>query len=203
MARDRQGPRHRKAMGLDVSTERSQNRGLCSVVVCACSEEGTSRQRARQKKKEHTSNTPQRHRRARSTKRAGSGGTGRSKKCRRGTAGGEKKNHSSAEQYQQRQVTTWGKGKGHGGRGGQEEGPTTGPDGKTLRKQKGAGRGRKVLGSRTGPGKAADLVGPRQRVAGSPKKKKRDAGKRGRDRKGHVTRTTRRPQGTRTAWEAA
>ena len=67
--------------------------------------------------------------------------------------------------------TTWGKGKGNGGRGGQEEGPTTGPEGNTPRKWKGAGRGRRVLGSRIGPGKAADPVGPRQRIAGGPEKK--------------------------------
>ena len=65
-----------------------------------------------------------------------------------------------------------------------------------------------MLSSRTGPGKAAHLVGPRRRVAGGPKKEKkqkqkRDAGYRGRDRKGPVTRTTRRPEGTRTAWGAA
>ena len=30
-----------------------------------------------------------------------------------------------------------------------------------------------MLGTRTGPGKAADPVGPRQRVAGGPKRKKK------------------------------
>ena len=38
-------------MGLDVSTERSRDRWLCSVVVRACREEGTTRQKARRKKK--------------------------------------------------------------------------------------------------------------------------------------------------------
>ena len=68
-------------------------------------------------------------------------------------------------------MTTWGKGKGTGGRGGQEEGPTTGPEGNTPRKRKGAGRERPVLGSRAGPWKAADPVGPRQGVAGGLEKK--------------------------------
>ena len=36
-------------------------------------------------------------------------------------------------------VTSWGKGKGPGGRGGKEQGPTTGPDGK---KNHASGRGR-------------------------------------------------------------
>ena len=175
MAGDRQGPRHRKAMGLDVSTERSRDRWLCSVVVHACREEGTKRQKAQRKK--NTNETPQCHRRACGTKQAGGRGTGRGKKGRRGTAGGAKKNHSNEEQYQHRWVTSWGKGKGNGGRGGQEEGPTTGPEGNTPRKRKGAGRGRRVLGSRTGPGKAADPVGPRQRVAGGPQKKNRMQGK--------------------------
>ena len=83
----------------------------------------------------------------------------------------KKKNHSSEEQYQQRRVTTWGKGKGNGGRGGQEEGPTTGPEGNTPRNRKEAGRGRPVLGTRTRLEKEADPVNPRQRVAGGPKKK--------------------------------
>ena len=83
----------------------------------------------------------------------------------------KKKNSSSEEEYQQRRETTWGKGKGNGGRGGQEEEPTTGPERNTPRKRKGVRRGRPVLGSRTVLGKAADPVGPRQRVAGGPKKK--------------------------------
>ena len=49
MAGDRQGPSHREAMGLDVSTERSRDRWLCSVDVRACREEGTSRQKVRRK----------------------------------------------------------------------------------------------------------------------------------------------------------
>ena len=47
MGRDRHGPRYRKGMRLDVSTERSGDRLLCSVVVRACRVEGTSRQKAR------------------------------------------------------------------------------------------------------------------------------------------------------------
>ena len=43
-------------MGLDVSTERSRDRLLCSVVVRACREEGTLRQKARRKKKKHDQN---------------------------------------------------------------------------------------------------------------------------------------------------
>ena len=51
MARDRQGPRHRMAMGVDESTERSRDRWRCSVVVRACREEGTTRKKARRTKK--------------------------------------------------------------------------------------------------------------------------------------------------------
>ena len=175
------------------------------MLLCVHAARREPRVREHGGKKTTTSNTPQRHRRASSTKRAGSGGTGRSKIGRQGTAAGAKKIGSTEEQYQQRRVTTRGNGKGHRGRGGQEEGPTRGPDGESPRKQKGAGRGRTVLGSRNGPRKAADLVGPRQRVAEGPKKKKKNRMQRkgGRDRKGQVTRSTRRPQGTRRAWEAA
>ena len=51
MAGDRQGPRHRMAMGLDESTERNRDRWRCSVVVRACREEGTKQKKARRKKK--------------------------------------------------------------------------------------------------------------------------------------------------------
>ena len=51
MAGDRQGPRHRMAVGLDESTERNRDRWRCSVVVRACREEGTTRKKARRKKK--------------------------------------------------------------------------------------------------------------------------------------------------------
>ena len=50
MAGDRQGPRHRMAVGLDPSTEQNRDRWRCSVVVRACREEGTTRKKARQKK---------------------------------------------------------------------------------------------------------------------------------------------------------
>ena len=43
MAQDRQGQRHRMAVGLDESTERNRDRWRCSVVVRACREEGTTR----------------------------------------------------------------------------------------------------------------------------------------------------------------
>ena len=58
MAGDRGGPRHRKAMGLDVSTERSRDRWLCSVVVRACREGATTRQKARRKTKKRTRTEP-------------------------------------------------------------------------------------------------------------------------------------------------
>ena len=51
MAGDRQGPRHRMAVGLDESTERNRDRWRCSVVVRACREEGTTRKKALRKKK--------------------------------------------------------------------------------------------------------------------------------------------------------
>ena len=85
---------------------------------------------------------------------------------------GWREKKSNKEQKQQRRVTGWRKDTGNGGRGGQEEGPTTGPEGSAPHKRKGAGRGRPVLGTRTGPGKDADPVGPRHRVAGGPVQKK-------------------------------
>ena len=58
MAGDRQGPRHRMAVGLDKSTEQNRDRWRCNVVVCACREEVTTRKKARQKKKsKNASNT--------------------------------------------------------------------------------------------------------------------------------------------------
>ena len=60
MAGDRQGPRHRMAVGLDESTERNRDRWRCSVVVRACREEGTTRKKVRRKKK-NADNTPQHH----------------------------------------------------------------------------------------------------------------------------------------------
>ena len=61
MAGDRQGPRHRMAVGLDESTERNRDRWRCSVVVRASREEGTTRKKARRKKKKKADNTPQHH----------------------------------------------------------------------------------------------------------------------------------------------
>ena len=60
MAGDRQGPRHRMAVGLDESTERNRDRWRCSVVVRACREEGTTRKKTRRKEK-NANNTPQDH----------------------------------------------------------------------------------------------------------------------------------------------
>ena len=51
MAGERQGQRHRMAVGLDESTERNRDRWRCSVVVRACGEEGITRKKARPKKK--------------------------------------------------------------------------------------------------------------------------------------------------------
>ena len=59
MAGDRQGPRHRMAVGLDKCTERNRDRWRCSVVVRACREEGTTWKKARREKK--ADNTPQHH----------------------------------------------------------------------------------------------------------------------------------------------
>ena len=58
MARDRQGPRHRMAVGLEESTERNRDRWRCSVVVRACREEGTTRKKHGEKKKTKTRTTP-------------------------------------------------------------------------------------------------------------------------------------------------
>ena len=59
MAGDRQGPRHRMAVGLDESTEQNRDRWQCGVVVRACREEGTTRQKAWRKK--NADNTLQHH----------------------------------------------------------------------------------------------------------------------------------------------
>ena len=61
MAGDRQGPRHRMAVGLDESTEQNRDRWRCSVVVRACREEGTTRKKARRKKNKNLDNSPQHH----------------------------------------------------------------------------------------------------------------------------------------------
>ena len=50
MAGDRQGPRHRMAVGLDESTERNRDRWRCSVVVRACREGRTTPKKAWRKK---------------------------------------------------------------------------------------------------------------------------------------------------------
>ena len=59
MAGDRQGTRHRMAVGLDESTERNRDRWRCTVVVRAYREGGTTRKKARRKK--NADNTPQHH----------------------------------------------------------------------------------------------------------------------------------------------
>ena len=61
MAGDRQGPRHRIAVGLDETTERNRDRWRCGVVVRASREEGTTRRKARRGKKKNANNTPQHH----------------------------------------------------------------------------------------------------------------------------------------------
>ena len=90
MAGDRQRPRHRMAMGLDVSTKQNRDRWRSSVVVRACREEGTTWKKITTER-ENANNTAQHPRRACGTKRAGGGGTGWSKRGKRGTAGGKKK----------------------------------------------------------------------------------------------------------------
>ena len=161
-------------MGLHKSTEGRRDRWpvQCS---CACMQgEGNHTAESTAKKQQ---------RKTRTKTHSASGGPGEQSERAAGEQDGAKgqtrhrewreKNYSNKEQYQKRRVTKWGKGTGNGGRGGQKEGPTTAPEGSTPRKRKGAGRGRPVLGTRTGPGKAADPVGPRQRVAGGPVKKEK------------------------------
>ena len=83
MAGDNQGPRLKRAMGQEKSTEGS--RDLMTFAVLMCVHAGgrepqggmhSWKRGGRPKKK-----TPQHHRRAYSTERAGSGGTGRSKQA--------------------------------------------------------------------------------------------------------------------------
>ena len=73
MAGHRQGPHHRMAVGLDESTERNRDRWRCSVVVCACREEGTSRKKARREKKKNAKNNPQHHKETGQKSRCGYG----------------------------------------------------------------------------------------------------------------------------------
>ena len=70
MAGDRQGPRHRMAVGLDESTERNRDRWRCSVVVPACREEGPTRKKAlEEEQNKNANNTPQ-HQKETGQKRA-------------------------------------------------------------------------------------------------------------------------------------
>ena len=126
MAGDRQGPRHRMVVGLDVSTERNRDRWRCSVVVRACREEGTTKKKTKaRRKKKKTRTTPH------STKR-GRDRTGRV---------------ARATRRPQRTRTEW--------EAAQELGA-------------GAGGERPVLGAQNGPRMDEDPVGPRHRVAGGP-----------------------------------
>ena len=61
MAGNRQGQRHRMAEGLDVSTEQNRDRWRCSVVVRACREEGTKRNRKKAGKKKGGGNKRGQH----------------------------------------------------------------------------------------------------------------------------------------------
>ena len=125
MAGDRPGQRHRMAEGLDESAEQNQDRWRCSVVVCACREEGTTRKKARQKKRKQTRTTP------RSTTR---------RQDRKGRV-------ARATRRPQGTRTAW-----------------------ETAQERGAGAGgeRPVLGAQNCPQMDEDPVGPRHRVAGGP-----------------------------------
>ena len=56
MAADREGPRHRMAVGLDESTERNRDRWRCSVVA-ACMQGGGNRAEKSAAKQEKTRTT--------------------------------------------------------------------------------------------------------------------------------------------------
>ena len=142
---------------------------------CACMQGGGTHaeKSTKKKKKQRTIPHSTKGGRAAQSERAAVERDG-AKRADEGPRVAQKKSHSSEEQYQQPRVTTWGKGKGNGGRGGREERPTTGLEGNTPGKRKGAGRGGPELGTRTGLWKAADPVGPRQRVAGGPEKRKKN-----------------------------
>ena len=71
-------------MGLDVSTERSRDRWLCSVVVGACREEGTTGQKARRKKNEQNPTVPQEGERHKASGRRGDGAEHKGKTGDRG-----------------------------------------------------------------------------------------------------------------------
>ena len=120
MAGDPQGHFHRMAEGQDESTEQNRDRWRCSVVVCACREEGTTRKTARQKKMRTTP-------RSTTSRRGRNGRVARATRRPQGTR------------------TAW-----------------------EAAQEKGAGAGgeRPVLAARNGPRMDEDPVGPRHRVAG-------------------------------------
>ena len=107
-------------MGQDKNTEGSSDRWPVPS-CCACMQGGENHKAGGTAGKgganRNTNKTPQRHRRARSAERAGGGGTTWSKLAdeRPGVA------RDKEGQKQQRRLTSWGKGTGIGGRGGQEE----------------------------------------------------------------------------------
>ena len=168
MAGDRQGPRLKRAMGQEKSTEGSRDQMTCTVLMCVhagrrepqgrihSEKRGGQKKEKKPKTKLHSTTEG---REAQSEQAAGEweGANGQTR-----DRGWRKKKH------QQQRVTRWGKGTGTGGHRAQEEGPPTGPEGNTPPKRKGAGRERPVVGTRNGPRMDEDPVGLRHRVAGGP-----------------------------------
>ena len=155
MAGDRQGPRPIRAMGQDKSTKGSRDQMNCAVLVCLHAGRGEpqgrmhSRKGGGRQKKDPAPPEGVRHRASRQQ------GNGKEQTGRQEIAGGARK-----RKKQQQQVTMGGKGTGTGGSGGQEEGPTTGPEGNTPPKRKGERRERPVLGTRSGPRMRRGSGGP-------------------------------------------
>ena len=151
MAGDRQGPRPSRAMGQDKNTEGSSDRWPVPS-CCACMQGGGNHKaggragKGEGEKKKHEQNlaaTQEGEKRRASGRR----GNGLEQMGRRETAAGARKKR----QKQQPRVTRWGKGMDNGGRGGQEEGTTTGPEVSTPPKRKGTGRERTVQVALAGP----------------------------------------------------
>ena len=187
MARDRQGPRHRIAVGLDESTKQNGDGWRCCVVVRACREEGTTRKKARRKKEKKRGQHPAAPQgdgtekdvwlRPRDGPR-GLGEHGRRHRSDGGGAGGERPvlgaqngprmdedpvgpRHRVAGgpvRYQHGRRDAMGP---HNSLGDQAGAAAQG-------KGTGAGRERPVLGARSGLRMEEDPLGPRHRVTGDP-----------------------------------
>ena len=141
MAGDHQRPRPKRAMGQEKSTEGSCDQMTCAVLMCvhAGRREPQGRKHGGERGgKEHTKPKTKPHSATR-----GREGQSEQEAGERAGANGQTRDRGgrATKKQQQQQVTRWGKGTCNGGRGGQEEGPTTGPEGSHTTQVEGGGKG--------------------------------------------------------------